>query len=387
MRVLNLLFFLLIFFNSPVFAQIVTPSLDASVLSLVPATAGWRDKTNFNGSLETFSETDFDSNESKISNVSYMVSSRLVNNIYQESYSSTSNVDKKYSNLFSNLDEKSKIEETKFNVAIGLGQPTGGLRHRYFIGISYSSGRIDEEKSITSTNYNECKKFHEYYTNYCDEYETEADTNIVNKKKTAFGLGVSYNIWQMLYASYGIQQTSITDGEASISGTNYRFLGNKWLDRYYGFSIKSTKPGVPKFRLEWSYVLSPSATNEADNADSSSYSDTIEKTDFKERSETQIRNMEFSPTMLNNWVFFLHLKVKKTYEDYSTAEGVFSNKTDEQVSSGVLWGYSGQKGLSIGLRYIDSKTFINTTNVPSYLQKELQVSTGKGYRLSVDYEF
>ena len=91
--------------------------------------------------------------------------------------------------------------------------------------------------------------------------------------------------------------------------------------------------------------------------------------------------------MLNNWVFFLHLKVKKTYEDYSAAEGVFTNKTDEQVSSGVLWGYSGQKGLSIGLRYIDSKTFINTTNVPSYLQKELQVSTGKGYRLSVDFEF
>ena len=387
MKVLNLLFFLLIFFNSPVFPQIVTPSLDASVLSLVPATAGWRDKTNFNGSLETFSETDFDSNESKISNLSYMVSSRLVNNIYQESFSSTSNVDKKYSNLFSNLNEKSKIEETKFNVAIGLGQPTGGLRHRYFIGVSYSSGRIDEEKSIISYT-GECKKYSPYYTNWCIEYETAAASNTVNSKKSAFGLGVSYNIWQMLYASYGIQQTSITDGEASISGRNYRYLGNKWLDRYYGFSIKSTKPGVPKFRLEWSYILSPSATNEAKNAeDSSSYNDTTEKTNIKERAETLIRNMEFSPTMLNNWVFFLHLKVKKTYEDYSTAEGVFTNKTDEQVSSGVLWGYSGQKGLSIGLRYIDSKTFINTTNVPSYLQKELQVSTGKGYRLSVDFEF
>ena len=387
MKVLNLLFFLLIFFNSPVFPQIVTPSLDASVLSLVPATAGWRDKTNFNGSLETYSETDFDSNESKISNLNYMVSSKLVNNIYQESFSSTSNVDKKYSNLFSNLNEKSKIEETKFNVAIGLGQPTGGLRHRYFIGVSYSAGRIDEEKSIISYT-GECKKYSPYYTNWCIEYETAAASNTVNSKKSAFGLGVSYNIWQMLYASYGIQQTSITDGEASISGRNYRYLGNKWLDRYYGFSIKSTKPGVPKFRLEWSYILSPSATNEAKNAeDSNSSSYTTEKTDFKERSETQIRNMEFSPTMLNNWVFFLHLKVKKTYEDYSTAEGVFGNKTDEQVSSGVLWGYSGQKGLSIGLRYIDSKTFINTTNVPSYLQKELQVSTGKGYRLSVDFEF
>jgi len=392
LKVLNLLFFLLIFFNSPVFPQIVTPSLDASVLSLVPATAGWRDKTNFNGSLETFSETDFDSNESKISNLSYMVSSKLVNNIYQESYSSTSNVEKKYSNLFSNLDEKSKIEETKFNVAIGLGLPNGGLRHRYFIGISYSSARIDEEESIAEYK-SQCKTY-SYYTNwkgervyFCVESEyvvSSEDSNTVNKKKTAFGLGISYNIWQLLYASYGIQQTSISDGEASISETNYRFLGNNWLDRYYGFSIKSTKPGVPKFRLEWSYILSPSATNTADSISTSS---TIEKTDFKERSETQIRNMEFSPTMLNNWVFFLHLKVKKTYEDYSTAEGVFENKTDEQVSSGVLWGYSGQKGLSIGLRYIDSKTFLNTTNVPSYLQKNIQVSTGKGYRLSVDFEF
>ena len=141
---------------------------------------------------------------------------------------------------------------------------------------------------------------------------------------------------------------------------------------------------MPKFRLEWSYLLSPAATNAANN---SSSSNAYEVSDVKDRSETQIRNMEFSPTMLNNWVFFLHLKVKKTYEDYSTAEGIFGNKTDEQVSSGVLWGYSGQKGLSIGLRYIDSKTFLNTTNVPSYLQKKIQVSIGKGYRLSVDFEF
>ena len=94
-----------------------------------------------------------------------MVSSRLVNNIYQESYSSTRNIDIKYSNLFSNLDEKSKIEETKFNVAIGLGQPTGGLRHRYFIGVSYSSGRIDEEKSIISYT-GECKKYSPYSVSY-----------------------------------------------------------------------------------------------------------------------------------------------------------------------------------------------------------------------------
>ena len=382
MKVLNLLFFLLIFFNSPVFPQIVTPSLDPSVLSLVPATAGWRDKTNFNGSLETFSETDFDSNESKISNVSYMVSSRLVNNIYQESFSSTSNVEKKYSNLFANLNEKSKKDETKFNVAIGLGKPIGGNTHRYFFGLSYSSARIDEERSISQTTYR-CK------TISCFEYEivSTAESNTINTKKTALGLGLSYNIWQMLYASYGIAQTSITDGEAYISNSNYKFLGNKWLDRYYGFSIKSTKPSVPKFRLEWSYILSPAATNEADNADSSSYSDTTEITDLKERSETQIRNMEFSPTMLNNWVFFLHLKVNKTYKDYSTGDGVYENKTDEQVSSGVLWGYSGQKGLSIGLRYIDSKTFLNTTSTQNFLQEKIQVSTGKGYRLSVDFEF
>ena len=281
-------------------------------------------------------------------------------------------------------------------MAIGLGQPTGGLRHRYFIGISYSSARIDEEESIAEYTY-QCKTYSSY-TNwrgeqiqYCIEYElvvSSVDSNTVNKKKTAFGLGVSYNIWQLLYASYGIQQTSITDGEASISENNYRFLGNKWIDRYYGFSIKSTKPGVPKFRLEWSYILSPSATNVATNdADSSSYNDTTEVTDLKDRSETQIRNMEFSPTMLNNWVFFLHLKVNKTYKDYLTGDGVYENKTDEQVSSGVLWGYSGQKGLSIGLRYIDSKTYLNSTKISNYLQKKIQLATGKGYRLSVDFEF
>ena len=389
MKVLNFLFFLLIFFNSPVLAQIVTPSLDPSVLSLVPATAGWRDKTNFNGSLETFSETDFDSNESKISNVSYMVSSRLVKNIYQESFSSTSNVEKKYSNIFANLNEKSKIEETKFNIAFGLGQPIGGHPNRFFIGVSYSSARIDEEESIAQYDW-QCKEYSTYNIYNCIDWEliSSAESNTVNKKKTAFGLGFSYNIWQLLYASYGIQQTSIADGEASISGTNYRFLGNKWLDRYYGFSIKSTKPGVPKFRLEWSYILTPAATNEATNTtNSSSSSNTYEISDEQDRSETLIRNMEFSPTMLNNWVFFLHLKVKKTYEEYLTGDGVYENKTDEQISSGVLWGYSGQKGLSIGLRYIDSKTYLNSTKIANYLQKKIQLATGKGYRLSVDFEF
>ena len=75
------------------------------------------------------------------------------------------------------------------------------------------------------------------------------------------------------------------------------------------------------------------------------------------------------------------------YEDYSTGDGVYENKTDEQVSSGVLWGYSGQKGLSIGLRYIDSKTYLNSTKFSNYLQKKIQLATGKGYRLSVDFEF
>jgi hypothetical protein len=350
----------------------------------MPATAGWRDKTNFNGSLETYTETDFDANVSNINNVSYMISSRLVNNIYQESFSSTRNVDKNYSNLFNNLDEKSKIEETKFNVAIGLGQPVGGNPHRYFIGISFSSGRIDEEKSILQFT-GKCKEYHAVYTNYCIEWESVADTNTVNTKKTTLGIGITYNLWQLLYASYGVQQTSITDGEAYISNRNYRYLGNKWMDRYYGFSIKSTKPGVPKFRLEWSYILSPLAINEAGDYDSSS--NTKEVTDEHDRSEIQIRNMEFSPTMLNNWVFFLHLRVNKTFKYYSTGEGIFENKTDEQVSSGILWSYSGQKGLSIGLRYIDSKTFLNTTKISNYLQKKIQVSTGKGYRLSVDFEF
>ena len=85
------LLFLIISYNSAS-GQIVTPSLDASVLSLMPATAGWRDQTNFNGSFETFSETDFDGNNSKISDVSYMVSSKLLYNVYQESFSSTQNV-------------------------------------------------------------------------------------------------------------------------------------------------------------------------------------------------------------------------------------------------------------------------------------------------------
>ena len=95
MKFINFFLFFLFFLSNSVAGQIVTPSLDASVLSLMPATAGWRDKTNFNGSFEAFTETDLEGNESKLSEVSYMVSSKLLYNVYQESYSSTTSVNNK----------------------------------------------------------------------------------------------------------------------------------------------------------------------------------------------------------------------------------------------------------------------------------------------------
>ena len=202
-------------------------------------------------------------------------------------------------------------------------------------------------------------------------------------------MGISYNVWQLLYVSYGVQQTTTTDGEAFLTSgdvnQNYRFLGNTWLEKYYGFSIKSTKPGVPKFRLEWSYIQSPSATNEAtfDNSSSS----TTEVTNEHDRYEIQIRNMEFSPTNLNNWVFYLHLKQTKIIKDFITIEAEFQNMTDEQISTGFYWSYPGKAGLSIGFRYIDSKRYLNKTSDSSALSERSQVSSGKGNRISVDYRF
>jgi hypothetical protein len=391
LKVSKLIFILLIFINNSAAGQIVTPSLDASVLSLMPASAGWRDKTNFNGSIDTFTETDFDGNESKITDVNYMVSSKLLNNVYQESFSSTSNVDKKYASSFSNLNEKSKKERTKFNLAMGFGQPLAGNAHRLFIGVSYSTGRIDEEKS-TSTSTWTCKAYTTttYGYTYCsggwEEKKEEGASSTINVKESGLGLGISYNLWELLYVSYGVQQTSVTDGEVYLSNmsTNYRYLGNTWLDKYYGFSIKSTKPGVPKFRLEWSYIQSHASTKEATT--SSSSSGTIDVTNEHDRYEIQIRNMEFSPTKLNNWIFFLHLKQNKIFRKFYTGSGTFENMTDEQISSGFYWSYPGQAGLSIGFRYIDSKRFLNTSS-GSALGTKTQVSVGKGNRLSVDYRF
>ena len=170
MKVLKLIFFFLFILKNSATGQIVTPSLDASVLSLMPASAGWRDETNFNGSFESFTETDLEENKSTASDVSYMVSSKLLYNLYQESFSSTTTVDKKYSSGFSNLNEKSKNAKTKFNVAMGFGQPLAGNAHRFFVGVSYSSGRIDEEKSTKSVSY-ECPVEEETYTyGYYDQY-------------------------------------------------------------------------------------------------------------------------------------------------------------------------------------------------------------------------
>ena len=399
MKVLKLIFFFLFILKNSVTGQIVTPSLDASVLSLMPASAGWRDETNFNGSFETFAETDLEGHKSTASDVSYMVSSKLLYNLYQESFSSTTTVDKKYSSGFSNLDEKSKNAKTKINVAMGFGQPLAGNTHRFFVGASYSAGRIDEEKSTSSTSY-QCKEGAErtsYGYTYCLEWElkTEAGaSNTINVIENGLGLGISYNVWQLLYVSYGVQQTTTNNAEAFLidneGGKNYRYLGNTWLEKYYGFSIKNTKPGVAKFRLEMSYVQSPSATNEAtlDNSTSSdSSSTTIEETNEHDRYEIQIRNMEFSPTNLNNWVFYLHLKQTKIFKKFTTNLGNFDDMTDEQLSTGFYWSYPGKAGLSIGLRYIDSKRYLNKTTGSSALSERSQVSLGKGNRISVDYRF
>ena len=358
----------------------------------MPASAGWRDETNFNGSFESFAESDLEGNESTASDVSYMVSSKLLYNLYQESFSSTTTVDKKYSSGFSNLNEKSKNAKTKINVAMGFGQPLAGNTHRFFVGASYSAGRIDEEKSTSSTSY-QCKEGAERTTSYgytyCTEYELVSKpgaSSTVNVIENGLGLGISYNLWQLLYVSYGVQQTTTNNGEAffvsSDTSQNYRFLGNTWLDKYYGFSIKNTKPGVAKFRLEWSYIQSPGATNvSSGNSDGA-----IEKTNEHYQYEVQIRNMEFSPTNLNNWVFYLHLKQTKIFKKFTTNLGEFDDMTDEQLSTGFYWSYPGQAGLAVGLRYIDSKRYLNTTDGAA-LATKYQVSLGKGNRISVDYRF
>ena len=363
----------------------------------MPASAGWRDETNFNGSFESFAETDLEGYKSTASDVSYMVSSKLLYNLYQESFSSTTTVDKKYASNFSNLNEKSKNAKTKFNVAMGFGQPLPGNAHRFFVGVSYSAGRIDKEESTSIVTY-ECPVALIYrnwypYDRYCpQEYvlkESEGGSGTVNVIESGLGLSISYNVWQLLYVSYGVQQTTTTDGEASIKSgddrRNYRFLGNTWLDKYYGFSIKNTKPGVAKFRLEMSYVQSASATNEATSDNSSS--STIEVTNEHDRYEIQIRNMEFSPTNLNNWVFYLHLKQTKIFKKFTTNLGEFDDMTDEQLSTGFYWSYPGKAGLSVGFRYIDSKRFLNKTSGSTALSERSQVSLGKGNRISVDYRF
>jgi hypothetical protein len=97
--------------------------------------------------------------------------------------------------------------------------------------------------------------------------------------------------------------------------------------------------------------------------------------------------MEFSPTNLNNWVFYLHLKQTKLFKKFSTAFGEFDDMTDEQLSTGFYWSYPGKAGLAVGLRYIDSKRFLNKTSGSTALSERSQVSSGKGNRISVDYRF
>ena len=92
--------------------------------------------------------------------------------------------------------------------------------------MSYSAGRIDEEKSTSSTSY-QCKEGAERTTSYgytyCTEWELkteEGDSNTVNVQESALGLGISANVWELLYVSAGAQQTTTTDGEVFLANTS-----------------------------------------------------------------------------------------------------------------------------------------------------------------------
>ena len=107
----------------------------------------------------------------------------------------------KYSSNFTGLDEKSKTERTKFNVAVGFGQPLPGNSHRFFIGFSYFSGRIDEEMNTSTTSWvcpvDEVKPYSLSTYTYCPTQRvaqtTEGASNTLNVKETGMGLGISYN--------------------------------------------------------------------------------------------------------------------------------------------------------------------------------------------------
>ena len=83
----------------------------------------------------------------------------------------------------------------------------------------------------------------------------------------------------------------------------------------------------------------------------------------------------------------MHLKQTKIIKDFVTIEAEFQNMTDEQISTGFYWSYPGKAGLSVGLRYIDSKRYLNQTSGTSNLSEQIQISAGKGNRISVDYRF
>ena len=76
----------------------------------------------------------------------------------------------------------------------------------------------------------------------------------------------------------------------------------------------------------------------------------------------------------------------KIYRKLITSLGNIDDMTDEQISSGFYWSYPGKASLSIGIRYIDSKRYLNTKE-GSVLSTKYQVASGRGNRLSVDYSF
>ena len=83
----------------------------------------------------------------------------------------------------------------------------------------------------------------------------------------------------------------------------------------------------------------------------------------------------------------MQLKQTKIFKSFITSLGNFDDMTDEQISTGFYWSYPGKAGLSVGLRYIDSKRYLNQTSGTANLSEQIQISAGKGNRISVDYRF
>ncbi|MCP4179959.1 MAG: hypothetical protein GY756_19535 [bacterium] len=229
-KIFNIISVIILFLSSVSYGQVATPSFDTTILSDMPASVGWRDKSTvgteiINGNNSVSQEVGSFLTTVSITyyEASYMVATKVVGPFYQETYRSIKMVERESDIVMSGngtiytYSEKSRVEKDQLSLGVRLGPKN---REYFSVGVNLNSALSITEGS---------------------QYSDKLESNM-----SSYGLGGSFK-YEYFYIAAGYEYTNMD------TGTN--IVGNSWDDLIFGLAFVLEERDF-KIRVEYSIEYS-----------------------------------------------------------------------------------------------------------------------------------